>query len=245
MFSFFSKNNYLVDHLEGFVDIHNHILPGIDDGAKNVGESIELIKAFGEFGVKDFICTPHIMHNYYDNSPNTINASFEKLKKELKKEGLDNINIRAAAEHMIDDNFENILEEGNIMPLGNNHLLVEMSYLQPSINFEIAVKKIQSAGLFPVFAHPERYAYLHQDFGKYEYYKSLGIKFQLNMLSLSNYYGKEINKIALKLLELSLYDYTGSDVHNLKHLDVLKSIKIGNWQIIKMKNILFLSNLKP
>lgn len=227
MFSFFSKKEFLVDHLEGFVDIHNHILPDIDDGAKNVEESIELIKAFGEFGVKNFICTPHIMHNYYDNTPKTIKSSHKKLKKELTLHGLENVKTKKAAEHMIDANFETILESDKVMPLGDNHILIEMSYLQPSINFEIALKKVQEKQLFPVLAHPERYVYLHKDFDKYLFYKSMGVKFQLNMLSLTNYYGKEIKKVASKLLELGLYDFIGSDAHNLRHLKNIKELTVA------------------
>ena len=97
MFSFFSKKHFLIDHLEGFIDIHNHILPGIDDGAKTVEDSIELIKGFNEFGVKDFICTPHIMENYYPNNPSTIQSSLSLLKNALKMNNLEHINIEAAA----------------------------------------------------------------------------------------------------------------------------------------------------
>ena len=239
MFSFFSKKEFLVDHLEGFVDIHNHILPDIDDGAKNVKESIELIKALGEFGIKNFICTPHIMHNYYDNTPETIKTSHKKLKKELKLNGFNDVKIKKGAEHMIDANFEVILESDEVMPLGKNHILIEMSYLQPSINFENALKKIQEKQLFPILAHPERYAYLHKDFDKYFFYKSMGVKFQLNMLSLSNYYGKEIKKVALKMLELGLYDFIGSDVHNSRHLKYIKEISIINKNINPVKSLIF------
>ncbi|MDT0539471.1 CpsB/CapC family capsule biosynthesis tyrosine phosphatase [Croceitalea sp. P059] len=226
MFSFFSKKEYLVDYLEGFIDIHNHILPGIDDGAKTAEESIDLIKGFGEFGVKDFICTPHIMHNYYENTPKTIKKSYKKLKKVLKEEKYD-VKLTYAAEHMIDDNFEHILVKDKILPLNSNHLLIEMSYLQPSINFDVSIQKIQSKQFFPVFAHPERYQYLNCDYEKYEYYKSKGLKFQMNLLSLSNYYGKEINKTALKLLNDGLYDFIGSDVHNSRHLSSIRKIKIS------------------
>ncbi len=244
MFSFFSKKIFLVDLLEGFIDIHNHILPGIDDGAKNTEESLELIKNFGEFGVKDFICTPHIMHNYYDNTPKSIKKSYKLLKSALKEKGIEDVKIDYAAEHMIDDNFEFILEEGKAMPLNSNHLLIEMSYLQPSINFEIAVGKIQNNHFFPVFAHPERYQYLNNDYIKYEYYKSIGIKFQLNMLSLSGYYGKEVEKTAQKLLTDGFYDYIGSDVHNKRHIQNLKKIRLTRTIkdlvmpiILKTKNI--------
>lgn len=238
MFAFFTKKEFLVDHLEGFIDIHNHILPGIDDGAKNVEDSIALLKGFGEFGVTDFICTPHIMHNFYDNTPKTIKKSYKALKKEVKTQGLNNINLSYAAEHMIDDNFEHILEQGKVLPLNSNHLLIEMSYLQPSINFDTAVKEIIKQQLFPVFAHPERYQYLNQDFKQYELLKAKSIKFQLNMLSLGGYYGKEVQKTALKLLDNELYEFIGSDVHNEQHLSALKKVQLKTATILKVKRLI-------
>lgn len=233
MFSFFTKKEYLVDHLEGFIDIHNHILPGIDDGAKNVEESIELIKGFGEFGVSNFICTPHIMENYYPNTPETIKSSLTLLQNNLKKNNLDHVKIAAAAEHMIDSNFEAILEKGLIMPLTENYLLVEMSYLQPFINFEEVMDKIMSGGYFPILAHPERYTYLHNT-RKYSLYKENGILFQLNILSLSNYYGKEVQQKAFRLLQKGQIDFIGTDIHNLNQLNSLKEIRVTT----KMGNLL-------
>ncbi|AWX45816.1 Protein-tyrosine-phosphatase [Flagellimonas maritima] len=227
MFSFFHKKIFLVDHIHGLVDMHNHILPGIDDGAKNVEDSIKLIKGFSGFGVTNFICTPHIMHHYYPNTPVSIEKSYTLLKKELLHQNLDEISIDTAAEHMIDDNFEKILEEGNTMRLKKDFLLVEMSYLQPPINFETSIEKTKSKGIHPVLAHPERYAYLHKKMDRYyDYKKNANIFFQLNMLSLSNYYGKQIKKTALKLLDEGLYDFISSDVHNLKHLEYIKSINL-------------------
>lgn len=228
MFSFFTKKQYLVDLLNGFVDIHNHILPGIDDGAKNVEESIALLKSLDEFGVKSLICTPHIMHNYHDNDKISINKAYELLKVAMNKNGLSNLRVTAAAEHMIDDNFENLLLKNEIIGLGNNHLLIEMSYLQPSINFDGAVEKIKSKQLFPLLAHPERYLYFHKTPKVYHRFKENGIKLQLNMLSLSGYYGKEIQKIAYYLLNNNLIDFIGTDVHHMRHVDGLKKITLSH-----------------
>ena len=139
MFQIFNKKVFLVDLLDGFVDMHNHILPGIDDGAKNVEESISLIKGFGDFGVTTFIATPHIMYNYYPNTSTTINEALSALKEELKNTGLTHIEIEASAEHMIDSNFETMLAEREVVPMKKNYLLVEMSYLQSSINFSASI----------------------------------------------------------------------------------------------------------
>ncbi len=227
MLNIFSKNEYLVDHLGGFIDIHNHILPGIDDGSKSVEESIELIKAFVELGVTSFICTPHIMSNYYENTPSTISASSEKLKKGLENGNLKNVVLSYAAEHMIDANFETLLDEEKFLLLGNQHLLIEMSYLQPSINFDKAVGKILDRQFFPVFAHPERYGYLHNNFKKYSEYKDMGVKFQLNALSLFGYYGKGIQKIAHKMLKEEFFDFIATDTHSLRHITALKAGKVN------------------
>lgn len=229
MFSFFQKKTYLVDYLHGLVDMHNHILPGIDDGAKTVDDSIGLLKGFGEMGVTHFICTPHIMHNHYDNTPETIQEAHTTLISKLEKNHLSNISIAYAAEHMIDDNFETILENDQVIALKDSFLLVEMSYLQPSFNFEIAVEKMAKLKYFPVLAHPERYMYFHRKYGTYQKMKVNGIQFQLNLLSLTpESYGSSVQKMALKLLQDHLVDFVGSDVHNLRQLELLKETTIQN-----------------
>lgn len=228
MFHIFSKKKFLVDYLENFVDIHNHILPGIDDGAKTVKDSMAIINGFSEFGVSRFVATPHIMHNFYDNTPETIDKSLNILKNELLKNELKSVSIEASAEHMIDDNFEAILENDKVKSLRKDYLLVEMSYLQPSINFDGAIQKIAAKRYFPILAHPERYVYLHKNASQYGSYKKQGILFQLNLLSLNEFYGKDVQKMAVKLLNEGLIDYVASDIHNMNQLKHLKELIISN-----------------
>ena len=226
MFHIFSKKKFLVDYLQNFVDIHNHILPGIDDGAKNVKESIELIRGFRELGITNLVATPHIMNNLYPNTRATIISSLDKLTNELLGNNLKDISIEAAAEHMIDDNFEKILEKGEVMPIRKQYLLVEMSYLQASINFDDAIQSIMKKGFFPILAHPERYGYWHTNKANYSKYKKEGVQYQLNLLSLSDYYGPEVHRMALYLLDHGLFDYIASDIHRMEQLEYLKEIKI-------------------
>jgi len=234
MFSFFQKNVFLVDYLHGLVDIHNHILPGIDDGAKTVDDSIGLLKGFSEFGITNFVCTPHIMHNYYENTPSTIQEAHLKLEKEMARLGLSDISVDYAAEHMIDDNFEELLENEKVMGLKKQYVLIEMSYLQPSFNFDLAVDKIAQHSYFPILAHPERYMYFHNKYGKYPTLRNNGIQFQLNLLSLgSESYGGGVQKITEKLLKDRLVDYVGTDVHNMRQLLLLKETKISR-KVLKM-----------
>ncbi|MEZ2415462.1 tyrosine-protein phosphatase [Muriicola sp. E247] len=227
MFHIFNKKRFLVDALKGFVDIHNHLLPGIDDGAKTVEDSIAMIREFESFGVTKFIATPHIMADYYPNTPITIANALGKLKSELLMQGKENITIEAAAEHMIDQSFENLFENKEIMPLKFNYLLIEMSYLQASLNFESAIERITSAGFFPILAHPERYRYLHSKRKVLKEYKKKNVLFQLNLLSLSDYYGSDIQKFAFQLLEKNKIDFVGSDVHTINQLKSLKEITVS------------------
>ncbi len=227
MFDFFVKKKFLVDYLDGFTDIHNHILPGIDDGAKTVAESLSLIKGMGEIGISNFICTPHIMENYYPNDHETIQNALSLVQNELKNNNLSHVRIKAAAEHMIDSGFELLVDSNGLMPISDQYILVEMSYLQASLNFEESIKKLRDKGLFPIFAHPERYAYLRYDRGDYTRMKDLGMLFQLNLLSLSGYYGKDVHKKALALLDDNLIDFLGSDIHNENHLKHLTNIQIS------------------
>lgn len=228
MFQFFSKKKFLVDFLGGFVDIHNHILPGIDDGAKTVEESMALIKGFSALGIKKFIATPHIMHNYYPNDHDSIYNARKKVQDSLLQEGIGGITLDVAAEHMIDDNFEFLLEEKKVMPLKNSFLLIEMSYLQPPLNFDEAVQKIASHRYFPILAHPERYNFINQNSSKFMKFRKNGILLQMNILSLGEYYGKDVQKKAHKLLNEGLIDYMASDIHNIQQLEYLKEIQISD-----------------
>ncbi|MEG3660184.1 CpsB/CapC family capsule biosynthesis tyrosine phosphatase [Arenibacter palladensis] len=231
MFHFFNKKNFLTDYLENFVDIHNHILPGIDDGANTVEDSLEIIKGFSKIGITKFIATPHIMHNYYPNDRESIHMAQGILLDRLLHEGMKDITLDVAAEHMIDSNFELLLDQRKEMPHKNSFLLIEMSYLQPPINFDQAIEKIASHRYFPILAHPERYNFLHSKSSKYSKFKQSGILLQMNLLSLSDYYGKEVQNKTFKLLQDGLIDYAASDLHNLHQLDCLKEIQIKNSHI--------------
>ena len=208
------------------MDIHNHILPGIDDGAKTVEDSLELIKGMGELWISRFIATPHIMHNYYPNTPETIKEAQIKLRDALLENNLTDVAISPAAEHMIDDNFENLLEEGGVMPLGKDHILVEMSFLQASINLDAAIEKTTKSGYFPILAHPERYLYLKDNQKVFKSLKKRGTSLQLNLLSLGEYYGSETHKMAHALLEEKLIDFVASDLHHTGHLKELKKVQV-------------------
>ncbi|GAA4321188.1 capsular polysaccharide biosynthesis protein [Pontixanthobacter gangjinensis] len=237
MFSIFKKKVYLVDLIEGITDFHNHILPGIDDGAKNIEESLQLIKAFAEIGIKDFVATPHVIGDYYPNTPQTISQAYQNLKKNLVDP--ENTRINYAAEYMMDQHFMDITEGDNILPVCNGKVLVEMSYFQPPLNLNEILFKLQNNSFSPILAHPERYVYYHsKNLSKYADLKSRGCEFQLNMLSLTGHYGAGIQKTAFQLLENNHIDYICSDVHRLDHIDKIKNIKVPKKFVDNIKVVL-------
>src|ERR1700721_1284394 len=131
MFEFFKKKeqkkNVDFDFSTLMVDMHSHVLPGIDDGAQTPQESIILVKKMMDLGIKKIIATPHIMADYYKNTSKTINAALDILKAELKKENID-IVVEAAAEHYFDETFESMVDNKKLMIMGDNYVLFEFSF---------------------------------------------------------------------------------------------------------------------
>jgi protein-tyrosine phosphatase len=226
MLHFFTKNKILNTPLfsASYIDIHSHIIPGIDDGSKNTDESVALLKRMQEMGIQHFVFTPHIMEGVWENSSEKIKQHFLVLKEHLATTTLKNINIRYAAEYMLDINFSNLVTNKDVLPIKDNKILVEMSYQNPPINLYEQLFQIQIAGYQPILAHPERYNFLHQNFKEYQKLKDAGCLFQLNLLSLTHYYGKQVANIALKLCENNMIDFVGSDTHHQKHLNALESL---------------------
>jgi protein-tyrosine phosphatase len=204
-------------------DMHSHLIPGIDDGAKTVEDSLKLVRALIGMGYKTIITTPHTMIDYYPNTTETIQSGLQTLKSAMKEHNLD-ISIKAASEYYIDEYFMKLLETEPLMTIYNNEVLVEFSMMyEPPMLTEV-IFRMQAAGYKPIIAHPERYLFFHNNFKRYRELKDNGCLFQLNMLSISGYYGRNIKMIADDLLTKGLYDYCGSDIHHEKHAAVLKAM---------------------
>ena len=219
------------------MDIHSHVLPGIDDGAKDMDTSIALLLKMASYGIKNFITTPHVLGSVYPNSSEVIKQKLAAVKKELEKREIKGISIQAAAEYMLDGEFSALLDQKDILVLKDNYILVEMSYFSAPINLYELLFEIQLKGYKPVLAHPERYNFYHTDFKSYYKLKQAGCLFQLNLLSLTDQYGKGVQKTSEKLLKENLYDFVGTDTHHQNHLELLP--KIGTKKTLeKIKHLL-------
>ena len=214
----FSKKD--IGPLELRVDMHSHLIPGIDDGSKTMLESIVMILRLKELGYSKIITTPHIMKHRYPNSSEVILNGLNALRDELHRRNIDII-VEAAAEYFLDEHFLELLDKKDILTLHGNYVLFEMSYMmQPAILDEI-LYQIEASGYVPVLAHPERYRYMHSDFYKYARLKKRGVLFQVNINSLGGFYSQPVQKVAEKLMESGMVDFLGSDAHSSRHLDML------------------------
>jgi len=220
MFSFFKKRNLVTDISWLGVDIHSHILPGIDDGSKELSQSLSYITQMQELGFEKLFFTPHIYTELYPNTPETILPALKSVQDGLNAAN-NTIPIGAAAEHMIDYSF---VVQDNHLCLPNKHILIEMSYLSETPNIESYIFDLQIKGYKVVLAHPERYNFYHKTVDRYHRLREMGCLFQLNLLAVTGYYGKEVKHASDYLLKNKLYDLAASDLHHDKHMSLLTRI---------------------
>jgi tyrosine-protein phosphatase YwqE len=218
---------------DNYIDIHSHLLPGIDDGASTIEDTTTLINGLEEIGFKKFITTPHVMGDVWPNTSNQINEKMGSTIAELKVHNIGN-RFKAAAEYMIDAEFRELFKNEPLLSLKENMILVEMSYLNPPIQLKDILFELQVAGYQPLLAHPERYNfYHHPSLEDYKKLKKAGCLFQLNMLSTTGYYGERVAKTADLLIKNGLIDFIGSDIHHTRHLEAMhKKVVLKNYEYL-------------
>ncbi|TDE51260.1 tyrosine-protein phosphatase [Flavobacterium sp. GT3P67] len=230
MLTFFRSKPILKDLIpDQHIDIHSHLLPGIDDGAKTFEDTLKLTLALQEMGISQFITTPHIIQQVWENTHEKILNKKTTTVLELEKNNI-TVSFNAAAEYLMDDQFVRLFESHDLLTLKDNYVLVEMSYINAPIQLYSILFDLQVAGYIPVLAHPERYLFYHNNFNEYHKLKRAGCLFQLNLLSVVGYYGVAITKIAEQLLQKGMYTYVGSDVHHDNHVAAFK-------QKVKLKDL--------
>jgi protein-tyrosine phosphatase len=204
-------------------DIHSHLIPGIDDGVQTMEESLDMIRAFSQLGYKNLWTTPHIMSDYFKNTPEIILEGLEKVRAAVKSAGIE-MNISAAAEYYLDEYFLKKLKEKNVLTIADKYLLFEVSYINPPDNLHSVIFDINVAGYTPILAHPERYNYWFEKFDEYKKVKEEGALLQINVNSLTGYYGKLSKRTAERLIDENMVDFIGSDLHGPRHMDSLSRV---------------------
>jgi tyrosine-protein phosphatase YwqE len=228
MFSIFKSKPKLSDLIpEGYVDIHSHILPGIDDGSETISQTIKLLEGLRKVGFSKCIATPHTLPEIWENTSIGINETFQTTTQNLE-EPLQTMLEGYASEYMINEAFLERLQSEPLLTIKDNIVLIEMSYMNPPLGLKEIIFEIQLKGYQPLLAHPERYLFYHQNTKMYSTLKDLDVKFQLNLLSSVGYYGTSVAKAAEFLLKGNLIDFVGSDVHHMKHVGAFQNKIILN-----------------
>ena len=205
-------------------DMHAHLLPGIDDGPQTMQESLALIRNLQNLGYTKLIATPHIYTDYYPNTTEIILAKLKEVQEAMASDGPE---LEASAEYFLDESFEQLLEQDDLLPLPDRYLLFEMSFFAPYPGVNEVIYKLRMKEYKPVLAHPERYNYYHgsRGFDALETLWQKGCRLQVNLLSLEGAYGGSVKKQALKLLEAGMVDFLGTDAHNMKHVEALRKMR--------------------
>ena len=204
-------------------DMHSHLIPGVDDGARDMETSLELIRGMQELGYSKIITTPHILWDMYKNTSEIILEKLEQLRTAVKEAGIE-VEINAAAEYFLDDHVEELLKEKKpLLTIHKNWVLSEFSLAYPSHSLKSILFEMQMQGYQPVIAHPERYIYLKDAKDFYDELKDIGCLFQLNLPSIGGYYGKSVQELAQYLIKKEYYDLIGTDLHNDRYLESLKN----------------------
>jgi len=219
------KKTEISDDLSGLhTDVHSHLIPGIDDGAKSLDDSIQLIVGLQNLGYKKIITTPHIMYDFYRNDKKNILSGLDRLREALKLHRID-MELEAAAEYYLDDHFEKLIENKDLLTFGKNLVLFELSFFEEPRLLNKLIFEMQLNEYQPVLAHPERYTYWHKNLSKYSELHDKGVLLQVNLGSLNGHYGPEVQKVAEYLVNENLVSLLGSDTHHLLHIQMFESLR--------------------
>lgn len=205
------------------VDLHSHVLPGMDDGSPSLSESLKMLREMEKMGFRKIITTPHVISDMYPNSTEQILGQLYHLREIIGQEGIQ-IDVEATGEYHMDYQFLKRVKSSEVIPFGEkNYLLIELPFQKPGFSYLEILYQTQLSGYEPVIAHPERYVWLFGKIKLYQELKDRGMLFQLNLNSLNGLYGLPIRMAANQLIDAGMIDLVGSDAHHTGHLkDLLK-----------------------
>lgn len=220
-------------------DLHSHLIPGIDDGSKTLEDSMAMLKKFHALGYRKVITTPHVMSDYYRNTPEIILGGLAIVRAEIERQGLD-LTIEAAAEYYLDYNLRDLITNKEVLTFGDNYVLVELSFSQEQPGVKELLFELITEGYKPILAHVERYPFYNNQWDLIDEYRERGILLQLNINSLSGHYGPQVKRMAEQLIDRDWIDVIGSDCHHLSHLDMIDTLRTNAHlhKIVNKENLL-------
>ncbi len=200
------------------IDLHSHILPGIDDGARSLDIALGMANQAVECGITHVVCTPHIHKGYFDNSLSSIRLSFKQFEQEVLKANIP-LTLSFAAEVRVNEQIPIWARQGELPFLGtydNKHvLLLEMPHSHIPQGIDALVKWLSQQGIQALIAHPERNRELLSEPHKFEWLQKTGCLFQLTAGALTGRFGDKVEKFAHFLMQEKAFDVVASDSHDL------------------------------
>ncbi len=209
------------------IDIHSHILPGIDDGAKSFEQSLDILRGLSGQGITDVICTPHFIAETKITSPKSTNTKLlDELKKRVEDENID-INLHLGNEIYIDRDIAKFIRTRKISPLADSkYLLIELPMSGEFAQYQDIFLSLQRKGWTVILAHPERYHSFQKDDKELQELFGKGVLFQCNLGSFIGQYGKNAKKLARKLAKENQIFCFGTDIHRPRNYsEIAKAIK--------------------
>ncbi len=229
MLFFKNKKEKLPDLSWVSTDIHSHLIPGIDDGSQDMETSLKMVRGLADLGYKKFITTPHILWEVYPNTPEIINNGLIPLNNKVKEENLQ-VEVHAAAEYFLDEHFVQLITSGSqLLTISDGMVLIEFSMLTAPLDLQEQLFELQMRNYNPIIAHPERYSYMNRKREFFDNLKDAGYLFQLNLMSLTGYYGPVVQELAEYLIKKDYYNFVGTDLHSLKHLAQLQKLATSDY----------------
>lgn len=204
------------------VDVHAHVLPSLDDGPDTVEESLRIIEGLVAQGVQKIIATPHVMGNYYRNTPELIEKQAQLMRQVIRQREIP-VTLEVAAEYYLDEYLmEQLRQEKPLITFGKaKYLLFETPFIQEPPELDECIKLMIKQGYRPVLAHPERYLYLQRSFDLTREIHRRGVLFQININSFTGYYSRQTQLFAEVMTDFHIVDFLASDIHRLNQLELL------------------------
>lgn len=199
------------------IDVHSHIIPGIDDGSRNMEMSLTMAKQSVDAGVTHVVCTPHIHWGVFDNSRADILAGFEKLKDAVEKERIP-LSLSWAGEVRIKEIIPQWLAN-NELPFvgkwkGKPVLLLEMPHSHVPAGLDQLLRWLRSSGIQPLIPHPERNRDVLKMPDKIQWLRNLGCMLQVTAGAITGRFGENIQALSAQMLEADQVDIVASDMHD-------------------------------
>ncbi len=201
------------------IDLHNHLLPGIDDGAREVKETLEFLRMLARDGVRAVVATPHMKPGVYDNDRATILERVALVREAARHDEAEAVTLHPGAEVYFTADLPERARAGNLMTVADRgkYVLLELPYQQIPLGVDDMIFRLRLLGVTPLMAHPERVAYYLEDLERVAASVRLGALTQVTASSLTGRFGEKARGFALEMLRRNLLHVLATDSHDVRH----------------------------